>query len=112
MGRSSRIGRLQLPHRGRSSIRPRSTRFSVEQNGHGTVARRPSVVSERLAPSALMARMAFGSYILVSRGGFDHLRGARTHGLVHASVLLTALSFLDTIGRLRRGARAVATSEM
>src|SRR3989441_12887774 len=39
MGRSSRIGRPQLPHLGRSAIRVRSTRLSVPQNGQATVAR-------------------------------------------------------------------------
>src|SRR3989441_6235206 len=39
MGRSSRIGRLQLPHFGRSAMRVRSTRLSVPQNGQATVAR-------------------------------------------------------------------------
>src|SRR2546422_60776 len=39
MGRSSRIGRPQLPHLGRSVMRVRSTRLSVPQNGQTTVAR-------------------------------------------------------------------------
>src|SRR5438094_7623887 len=37
--RSSRIGRPQLPHLGRSVMRVRSTRLSVPHNGQTTVAR-------------------------------------------------------------------------
>src|SRR2546430_2698653 len=38
LGRSRRIGFPQLPHFGRSATRSMSTRFSVPQNGHATVA--------------------------------------------------------------------------
>src|SRR5690242_10660788 len=37
-GRSSRIGRPQWPHFGRSVMRARSTRLRVAQNGQATVA--------------------------------------------------------------------------
>src|SRR5437667_3509240 len=43
-GRSNRIGRPQLPHFGRSARRARSTRLSVAQNGHATVALLPTLV--------------------------------------------------------------------
>src|SRR5256884_988042 len=46
MGRSSRIGRPQLPHLGRSVMRVRSTRLSVPQNGQTTVARLPTSVTD------------------------------------------------------------------
>src|SRR6266581_4777164 len=50
-GRSTRIGRPQLPHLGRSASRPRSRRFSVPQNGHATVARfLTSVTDTSLTP--------------------------------------------------------------
>src|SRR5919108_24415 len=46
MGRSSRIGRPQLPHLGRSVMRVRSTRLRVAQKGQATVARLPTSVTD------------------------------------------------------------------
>src|SRR6266849_315357 len=47
MGRSSKIGRPQLQHLGRSVIRVRSTRLSVLQNGQATVARLLTSVTDK-----------------------------------------------------------------
>src|SRR3989441_572915 len=49
MGRSSRIGRPQLPHLGGWAIRVRSTGLSVPQNGQATVARLLTSVTDTVS---------------------------------------------------------------
>src|SRR6266498_4734740 len=71
IGRSSRMGRLHSAHLGRSTRRARSTRLSVAQNGHATVAWGWTAAAEPLVRSVVMAGDV-SKGMLARRGGLHH----------------------------------------